>query len=138
MRCSSYFISMVRIFSFFSVSVILLTSGCCSREKFEQRLNGYIGDSKVRLLQDFGQPIRTERVGGEELVSFLRDRTYFVNETGPSMHTTKRKTKDGYTIDTYTNPGTPAHYVEQKCEMSFRIRNGRVVDWKSRGNDCCD
>lgn len=92
----------------------------------------------MQLIQDFGTPIRSERSGGEELVSFMRDRTYFVNETGPSIHTRKRKTEDGYAIDTYTNPGTPAHYVYRKCEMNFRLRGGRVVDWSSRGNDCCD
>lgn len=129
---------MIRLLSFFMFSALLLTSGCCSREQFEQRLNSYIGGSKSRLIQDFGQPIHSERVGGEELVTFFRDRTYFVSGSGPSYHTYKHKTKHGYTVDTYTDPGVPPHYVDMKCEMTFRLRGSRVVDWSSRGNDCCD
>ncbi len=122
-----------------SLMGLALLGGCCSTEDFENRLNTYVNRSKVDVIEVFGAPIRTERYGDVELVTFLRDRTYFDEGVPASVHTSKHKKKDGsYEYDTYVSQGVPAHYENRTCEITFRIRNNRVIGWSHRGNDCCD
>lgn len=116
-----------------------ILGSCCSTEQFENRLNTYINRSKIDVVQEFGSPVKTEKFGDTELVTFVRDRTYFDEGEAPSMHTSKVKKKDGsYEYDAYMTQGRPAHYEYRTCEITFRIKNNRVVSWSHRGNDCCD
>lgn len=122
-----------------AATISLALSSCCSTEQFEQRLNTYVNRPKIDVVEAFGSPIRSERFGDTELVTFLRDRTYFDSGTGPSTHVSKTKRKDGgYDYHTYVNPGTPAHYEYRTCEITFRIKRGTVISWSHNGNDCCD
>lgn len=122
------------------LAVGLFLTSCCSTEKFEQRLNTYINRSKVDVVQVFGTPIHTEKFGGNiELVTFLRDRTYYQEGTAPSVHQYREKKKDGtYEEHSYVSAGTSGHYEYRKCEITFRFKNGKAVSWSYQGNDCCD
>lgn len=127
----------------FMILVIILLLGCASAEKYDRKLSSLIGQKSDVLSQEFGAPSGKKILGnGYEVVSFTSVNNNYV----PS---------DFFLYQPYDPAGDVSIYApfdqdydftpfaqnfnqlpELICQTSFLIRNGTIIAWKTKGNNC--
>jgi hypothetical protein len=122
----------------------LFFCGCATTEKFEERLNGYIGATEDKLVAEWGIPEKTyELKNGKKALEFLSKSTVY---TGGYAYVTPQTSYQTGKIDGKDYSTTSTTYVVEKepmqprklsCKTTFMLdANGKVESWHHDGNNC--
>ena len=104
------------------VAVTLCLVGCVlpTRAAFDAQMSVFIGQPEVDVIMALGVPTRSAEAGGLRFIEY--DRRRVVSWPGSNWYW-----GSPYFVD----------YVETlECRLTFTLRDGRVVHFDSRGNDC--
>ena len=107
---------------FIIVAVMLCLAGCVvpTRAAFNAQMSAFIGRPEVDVIMAFGVPTRSAEAGGLRFIEY--DRRRVVSWPGNNWYW-----GSPYFVD----------YVEtRECRLTFTLRDGSVVHFDSRGNDC--
>lgn len=107
-------------------------SGCATNAKFEALLNSYMDRPESELVENFGVPKQVYETGGNKYLVYESNRNAFNPGIPPSYQTTVY----GNTAYTQAYGGVPASVIAYTCTATFTIRDGKIIQWSYRGNDC--
>ena len=104
----------------FVVTFLALLVGACaaSRETYQTQLAGWVGKTKAELVQQFGPPERSEKVGdGKEILSWVSSSEMSQGTSAP--------VGDGFSIGI----SMTSDYI---CKLSFTLVDGTAAsfDWE--------
>ena len=100
-----------------ALSGALLLLGCATRAGFEQRMNAFVGQPEVALVQALGVPARSFELENRRFIQYERHRVMAESYPGWGW----RGGVDVQALD---------------CSATFEIVDGKVASFSSRGNDC--
>jgi hypothetical protein len=105
------------------ITVVIFCLAACvvpTRAAFDAQMGAFIGRPEVDVIMALGVPTRSADAGGLHFIEY--DRSRVVSWPGTNRYW-----------------GSPyfGDYVETlECRLTFTLRDGRVVHFDSRGNDC--
>lgn len=115
------------IILFFS---FILIAGCATEAKFQAILNTTMGLSEKQLVDKLGIPHRTYQLGATKYLTYEYSSSYYV----PQNQSTYINGYGNYaTANTYSYGG---YTVNSRCNVTFTIERGVVVNWRYEGNGC--
>jgi len=97
-------------------------------EKYQQKLNTWIGASENQLLLQWGVPQSSYTNGDTKFLQYHYDSSYTSPSTyetnyNPITHNTEIYETGRYTLNFW-------------CDTTFEVRNGIVRQWHIKGNSC--
>lgn len=107
---------------------LLALSACAIGPSIDERLSAFVGRSELELVSTLGAPSRSYDTGGQRFLSYEEQRTVAVPGGfvgGPW----------GYRRGLYGGFSTTA-YAPVQCDVTFGLREGRVVSYTYRGEGC--
>lgn len=114
-------------------AVILNLVGCMTTEQFSQNMNSWIGIEESVLIQNLGVPSKSY-IDSQDNKYIVYESESTVNVAGtPATYTTQ---KIGNTYQTYKSGGVEPSQINLRCEVTFQLRDGVVLNWNSNGNNC--
>jgi predicted transcriptional regulator len=113
-------------------------------EKYEAKLDTWIGESEDSLIASWGVPDKTyDMRDGKKAVEYVRRD---IVETGGYAYTLPQTTYETGTIGdqaysgtstTYTRETEPVQKYRLFCQTSFVIdQSGKIESWHHEGNNC--
>jgi hypothetical protein len=108
--------------AFIVVAGMLCLAGCVvpTQAAFDAQMNAFLGRPEVEVIVALGVPTRSTEAGGLRFIEYERRRV--VGWPGRNL---------------YWGSFYSGDYVEtRECRLTFTLRDGRVVHFDSRGNDC--
>lgn len=94
----------------------LVLAGCATTEGFKKIVQSWVGSSESQLIANWGVPIRTHESSGTRYLEYdYQHQGYYTT------------CNSGYCA---TNT------IHKRCITTFAVRNGVIVNWSFRGNDC--
>ena len=127
--------------AFFAILMLLLFA-CATSEKYDEKLNTWIGKSEQDLVMFWGNPSATKYVNRNTKILtytqinefYFPSEYYLYNEEFEPDDTIYAPLMNQYDFSPYEEfTGNP---VETFCQTSFVVENNVVTAWKWRGNDC--
>lgn len=113
--------------------MMLLFLGACAatpENTYLRNVKAWLGRTPTELTASWGKPTQTfYKSDGTEYLVYMTDKNIYLpgvqDETGNGMLA-------------YDSPlqGTSAYDVQVYCQTTFLVRNNRIVDFLSQGNDC--
>lgn len=132
-------------------------SACATAEKFNARMNGFIGQPQAAVVARYGLPEATMQLpGGETIMQYTRGGTMVVpgvttyqpvvsNTTGtittprpigPGVVGQTTSQFDARTV-TYQAQQSPATHLQMWCTVQFTVNAAGIVrSWSAQGNHC--
>jgi hypothetical protein len=116
----------------------LALEGCATGPSLQSRMAAYIGADEQTLVQQLGVPDKQITVNGVQYVAYVRHRTeyypgdYYGSGFGPWGGPFYG---GGFYPAVYT-AGLSPQVLTYSCETTFMLRNGKVLSFTLRGNDC--
>lgn len=142
---------MKRIESLLLLAPLVLV-GCATAEKFNLRMNEYMGRSEAELVGRLGPPQSVYTLDdGSKVLTYTRGSSVFIpgavtttpvttNTTGRVNVTTGLRQSSGtYTQQstTYVQQQQPGTAVNLYCTVHFTLHwRGYLQSWRSEGNNC--
>jgi len=105
---------------------------CATTANYEKLLSAWVGAEEVDLVRQWGAPSRTYEAGGSKFLTYTSRRNVYMPGAAPVYHTTIV----GNTAYTTQVGGTPGYIIGVSCVTTFEVKDGRVVAWQWRGDDC--
>ncbi len=112
--------------------VLTLLSGCASEKKYLAVVTSWVGAPETSLVRSWGPPSNVYTTGDTKFLVYQSSRSIVVPGTAPTYQTTFV----GNTAYTTAYGGTPPSQIDLGCQTTFEVRNGKIVDFSYRGNDC--
>ena len=127
--------------AFFTILMLLLFA-CATSEKYDQKLNGWIGKSEQDLVMSWGRPSAVKYVDNTTKIFtytkinefYFPSEYYLYNEEFEPEDTIYAPLMNQYNFTPYDE--LTDNEVITTCQTSFIIKNNIVSAWKWRGNDC--
>lgn len=117
---------------FISASLFVLVS-CASTEKYEAKLNTWIGKTEDSLVTSWGIPENSYQVNeNKKLISYSRAQSVFIPGTAPTYQTNFI----GNTAYTNSYGGSNSQTLHFSCNTTFTIENSIISSYTYKGNDC--
>jgi len=91
--------------------------GCATKEKYDEQVRGWVGQTEEKLLLHWGPPLRVSQINDTKKIYHFRERQHFVN----SSH---NRYGGNTTVSTL------------ECTTNFVVENGKVTDYSFSGNNC--
>lgn len=110
---------------------LLALAGCATGPSLQSRMASYIGASELQLVQGMGVPDKQVNVNGQAY--FAYDRGY--TQVEPPMAGFYGPFYGPYG-GPFISPDFPARVDVYGCETTFLLKDGKVVSFTLRGNDC--
>jgi hypothetical protein len=115
-------------------------TACASGPTLQSRMAGYIGASEQSVVQQLGVPDKQVTVNGTQYLAYdhrdLDIEPGFIGPVygggfygGPFFG-------PGYFGGPFIDEGFPSRVSEVACETTFELRNGKVISFTLRGDDC--
>jgi hypothetical protein len=113
--------------------LFLLVTACATTEKYEAKLQSWIGADEETLLMEWGPPDSVYDINDtKKMLTYLETSVLHIAGSAP-RYTTE---VIGGVMHTRVTGGTEPRDIERKCKTTFVIENGEVVDWIAKGNNC--
>ncbi|HQT46599.1 MAG: hypothetical protein B7X08_04120 [Acidocella sp. 20-63-7] len=106
-------------------------AGCAIGPSLQSRMAAYIGASTEQLVKGLGVPDKQVNINGEKY--FAYDRSY--TQVEPPMGGFYGPFYGPYAGPVF-GPAFPATVDVYGCETTFLLKDGKVVSFTLRGNDC--
>lgn len=104
----------------------LALSACATREGFDARTSALVGRSEVDLVAALGVPARTYDAEGRRFLQY-EERRLITYPGSPGFYGRYGR---------YLGGGFPPSVETRACDLTFELRDGRVVGFNARGNNC--
>jgi len=115
-------------------------SACATGPSVQTRLASYIGSPEGALIKNFGVPDKQITVDGTQYLAYdHRDLDVSPGFAGPGFYGPGLYGGPffgGFGPDPFFDTGLPARVNEVSCETTFLLKDGKVVDFTLRGDDC--
>ncbi len=115
-------------------------SACATGPSLQTRLASYIGAPEGALIKNFGVPDKQITVDGTQYLAYdHRDLNVYPGFNGPGFYGPGLyggPFLGGYGPGPFFDTGIPAQVNEVSCETTFLLKDGKVVDFTLRGDDC--
>ncbi len=126
----------------FLIILSLLLLACATSEKYDQKLNTWIGKSEQALALSWGRPSAVKYVNPHVKIFtytkinefYFPSEYYLYNEEFEPDDTIYAPLMNEYNFMPYAE--LTDNEVETFCQTSFIIKDNVVSAWKWRGNDC--
>ena len=102
-------------------------AGCATGPSLSSRMAAYIGANMQTLVQQLGVPDKQITVKGVQYVAY----DHWHQELEPGWYG-----PHGGPFYGGFYPGLPPQVMTYGCEVTFVLKDGRVVNFTLRGNDC--
>ena len=127
--------------AFFTILMLLLFA-CATSEKYDQKLNEWIGKSEQDLVMVWGRPSAVKYVNNTTKIFtytkinefYFPSEYYLYNEEFEPEDTLYAPLMNQYDLTPYAE--LTDNEVITICQTSFIIKNNAISAWKWRGNDC--
>ena len=107
--------------------VALALSACATREAFDAQQAAFIGRSEAELVAALGVPVRTYDAEGRRFLQY-EDRRIVSYPGAAGL---------GYGLGRWSGLGGYGPRIESRsCDVTFELRDGRVVGFSARGDSC--
>ncbi len=126
----------------FGLIVTMLLLACATPQKYDKRLQQWVGKQENELLAVWGRPSaekylndHTKVITYTQINDWYYPMEYYAYNGGwVTENVIYEPFADEYGLDMY-NQMTETE-VEEYCQTSFWVVNGIITAWKWRGNDC--
>lgn len=108
--------------------LVALLAGCASTTKYEAQLDRMIGLQEGALLRNWGPPSSWYESDGTKYLVYHRGESVNLPGLAPNYRVT------GNVAAPYG--GSPAFGFDFYCTTTLHIRDGMIVSWRWKGNDC--
>lgn len=122
---------------------VLFVVSCATPEKYDARLNGWLGKTETQLVQKWGKPSAMKILdNGDKVITYTKaDDVYvpsqfYIYNPGqvPNVDEVYTPFDGEYDFGPYNE--LVGYHVTRICQTSFLIQSGIISGWKWRGNDC--
>lgn len=112
---------------------LAVLSGCATRERYESRINTYVGKPIAAVMDDWGYPSGSfEAPNGNTVYTWDKQSTY---NRSPSVQTGIFTGTGGGGF--FTGFGFGNDTVTRRCQTYFEVDKQKVIlRWRTQGNDC--
>ncbi len=123
---------------YLSLIALLGMSACATGPGLQSRMASYIGATEDQLVQKLGVPDKQITVNGVQYLAY--DQHHL--DVSPGFSTFGGFYGGGYYGGPYFgggpffDAGFPPTIEERGCETTFALRDGKVINFSFRGNDC--
>jgi hypothetical protein len=114
------------------LALLLGMAACATEEGYKKQVESWIGASEEQLVMQWGTPNGVYETGGSRFLTYTDVNDYVVPGSAPYVRTEVI----GNQIITHTTPGSDPFPVHEDCATTFRITDGKVVDYSFKGNHC--
>lgn len=126
----------------FLTILTLLLFACATSQKYDEKLNGWIGKSEQDLVMSWGRPSAIKYVNDNtKIITYTKinefyfpSEYYLYNEEFEPEDTIYAPLMNEYDFTPYAE--LTDNVVETMCQTSFIVKNNIVAAWKWKGNDC--
>ena len=112
---------------------ITLVSACATRERYEARIDTYVGKSINVVMDDWGYPSGSfEALNGNTVYTWDKQSSY---TSSPSVQTGvfTGSSNGGF----FTGFGFGSNTITRRCQTYFEVDKQKVIlRWRTQGNDC--
>lgn len=115
-----------------AILAVVLLASCATVEKYEAKLQTWVGSAEERLIASWGPPDSFYESGGTRYLTYAKSRTVVTAGTAP----TTNAYVVGSQVFTSTTPGSPGSVRQRSCKTTFIVKNSVITDWQHKGNDC--
>lgn len=128
---------------FFGFLATMFLFSCATPAKYDNKLNGMVGEKVDVLQKEFGKPSAKKIFGnGYEVYTYTKANDVYVPSEfylynqgfEPSEDVVYQPFLNNYDFSPYAE--NFGYQVEYMCQTSFLLQNGIITGWKWRGNDC--
>jgi hypothetical protein len=112
--------------------LLLGLMGCATTEKYEALLQTWIGSEEIDLVRSWGPPDQVYEVQDRKFIVYHSQRSVYIPGTSPS-YSTSFIGNQAYTTQ---SGGSPGRTVDMRCATTFELKDGIIVRWSWKGNDC--
>lgn len=126
----------------FGIILLFLITACATQEKYDKKLQSYIGKPASSLETEFGKPSAKHIINKQtQILTFTKaddvyvPSEYYLYNQGfePNSEIIYAPFNQDYNWTPYSEVGYELKYV---CQTSFITQNGIITGWAWRGNDC--
>lgn len=126
----------------FGIILLCLLTACATQEKYDEKLQSFIGKPASALKSEFGKPSAKIILNGQdEVVTYTKaddvyvPSEYYIYNQGfePNAEVIYGPFNGGYDWSPYAEIGYEVKYT---CQTSFVIQKGIITGWARKGNDC--
>lgn len=131
----------MRNIAFLTILTLLLFA-CATSEKYDAKLNGWIGKTEQELGMAWGRPSAVKYINDDTKIFtytkinefYFPSEYYLYNEEFEPEDTIYAPLMNQYNFTPYAE--LTDNQAEMICQTSFVIKDNVVTAWKWRGNDC--
>lgn len=114
----------------------LALASCCSTEKYDNYLNGWVGHSKTDLIGGWGIPHNSYKADKNTEFLQYNHHTQIYHSERPGETTTTYNPSSHKQTTTYT-AGSPAYTETKICVVTFKVVKNKVEGVSRTGEYCC-
>lgn len=126
----------------FLTILMLLLFACASSQKYDRKLNGWIGKTEQDLVMTWGRPSAVKYVNQNTKIFtytkinefYFPSEYYLYNEEFEPDDTIYAPLMNDYNFTPYAE--LTDNEVEMFCQTAFILKNNVVSAWKWKGNNC--
>lgn len=116
------------------LAMVLVLSGCASRERYETELQGYVGKPISVVMDSWGYPSGSFEAPNGNLVYVWDRQSQFVS---PPTIQTSVFSGHGRGVATGVGFGFGGHSRQLRCQTFFEVdKEKTILMWRLQGNDC--
>lgn len=115
------------------VIAVCSVMSCASEQGFHEMADSWVGATESELVSQLGPPDSLYvSPDGDRILTYSKEGSVTLPGSAPSYQSTI------YGNTVYSTPvgGAPPSTIQLSCELSFVLKNDRVISWSSRGNSC--
>ncbi|MBP5698970.1 MAG: hypothetical protein J6W96_05540 [Alphaproteobacteria bacterium] len=126
----------------FFITMLLCLCACATIQKYEQKLNSYIGQDKQQLIASWGQPYQIRQLAnGEQILTYVSINKQVLPDPNYDFGTNFLTEDEMFYPFTYGGNAIPdgnfmGETITDYCQTKFHIKNNYVTSWQYKGNAC--
>lgn len=117
---------------YFYFLFFIFLSSCATTAGYEELLGSWVGKTEEQLIMKWGTPQSVYESNGLKYLTYIQSSSRYIPGT-PATYQTQFIGNVAYTKST---GGSPGYSVTYRCQTTFFVRNGEIINWIWQGNNC--